>query len=137
MHQTNLLSDGRVDLDVPLMRYTILIFLSIMSLSVFSDEYFCNYKGGSSGTSTGVVIFERNQDGINVKYENSERTFEIIRDDEEVLLFQYINDNSNGTLSSIDLRSINKKSKKLTFHIIFMTYPEVSYHYQGECILND
>lgn len=119
------------------MRYTILIFLSIMSLSVLSDEYFCNYKGGSIGTSTGVVIFERNQDGINVKYENSERTFEIIRDDEEVLLFQYINDNLNGTLSSIDLRSINKKSKKLTFHIIYMTYPEVSYHYQGECILND
>jgi len=35
-----------------------------MSLSVLSDEYFCNYKGGSIGTSTGVVIFERNQDGI-------------------------------------------------------------------------
>ena len=108
-----------------------------MSLSVLSDEYFCNYKGGSTGNGTGVVIFERTQDGINVKYENFERTFEIIRDDEEVLLFQYINDNSNGTLSSIDLRSINKKSKKLTFHIIYMTYPEVSTHYQGECILND
>ena len=92
------------------MKKIFLYFLLLSSTSILSDEYFCNFKGGSGETIEGVVIFEKNQDGVLVKSEKSERTFEIIRDDEEVLLFQYINNVSIVCLAKLHFS---------TFKIIF------------------
>jgi len=114
-----------------------IILLAVLSSFVLSEDYFCNYKGGFSGSNEGIVIIERQYQGVIVNNQNVKTKFKVLRDDSEVLLFQYIENNLDGTLGMIDTRSIKKKSNRYTHHMISMTYPEVSYYFEGKCLKND
>ena len=111
------------------MRLIILIFLSFLSLDGFSEEYLCSLNNS-------VQIIERNQQGVKLKTENSESTYEVLREDEQVLIFLKFND-FDGNLITIDLRSMDKNSYELTIYSIFPSLPEYNSHSQGKCILND
>jgi len=126
---------------------SIFIFLSVLSSTIFSEVYFCDYKGGHLGGQEGKSIFTKLDTGVLVKHGNgNERTFDIVKEDDEMLIFNYINhwiDKKGKKLfSSIDLRMINKKENIYTSYIVSDKKPEFPLEYMvtmydGTCMKNE
>ena len=129
------------------MKVTVFFLLSILSLNVFPNVYFCNYKDSQRGGVEGKSIFTKLDTGVLVKHDNgNERTFDIVKEDDEILIFNYINhwiDKKGKKLfSSIDLRMINKKENIYTSYIVSDKKPEFPLEYMvtmydGTCMKNE
>jgi hypothetical protein len=129
------------------MKVTVFFLLSILSLNVFPNVYFCNYKDSQRGEVEGKSIFTKLDTGVLVKHDNgNERTFDIVKEDDEILIFNYINhwiDKKGKKLfSSIDLRMINKKENIYTNYIMGDKHPEIKLEYglslfDGTCLKDD
>jgi hypothetical protein len=132
-------------LDVSVIKITILFILSTLSFNIFSEVYFCNYKGGHLGVQEGKMIFKRIDTGVLVKG-RSERIFNIVKEDDEMLIFNYVNhwtdEKGKEFFSSVDLRMINKVNNIYTSFILSdkssefpIEYTVTNYH--GTCLTDD
>ena len=132
---------------IDLMKVTVFFILSILSLNVFPNVYFCDYKGGHLGMVEGKSIFTKLDTGVLVKHGNgNERTFDIVKEDDEILIFNYINHwidkKGKEHFSSIDLRMINKKENIYTHYILSDKSPEFPIEYgvtmyDGKCLKDE
>jgi len=126
---------------------SIFIFLSVLSSTIFSEVYFCDYKGGHLGGVEGKSIFTKLDTGVLVKHGNgNERTFDIVKEDDEILIFNYINyridKKGKENFTSIDLRMINKKENIYTSYIMSDKKPDFPLDYtlimfDGTCLKNE
>ena len=119
--------------------------LSSKASNIFSEVYFCDYKGGLLGQQ-GKVVIKKLDKGVLVKSEVSERIFNIVKEDNEMLVFNYVNHwtDKNGIkkFSSIDTRMINKLEKIYTSYIMSDKSPEFPIEYgvtmyDGTCLQDE
>tara|TARA_S200000501_G_scaffold367493_1_gene403890 strand:- start:78 stop:479 length:402 start_codon:yes stop_codon:yes gene_type:complete len=131
---------------VTVLKLKMFFILSILSLNILSDVFFCDYKGGHLGLGGGKVIIKKLDTGVLVKYDVSERIFDIVKEDDEMLIFNYVNHWTDETdkelFSSLDIRMINKVNKIYTHFIVSDKSPEYPIEYgvttyDGTCLKDE
>ncbi|MDA9175079.1 hypothetical protein N9E88_04625 [Gammaproteobacteria bacterium] len=146
IHESVLNKYSEMVLDVSVIKITILFILSTLSSNIFSEVYFCNYKGGHLGVQEGKVIIKKLDTGVLVKYEVSERMFNVVKEDNEMLVFNYVNHwtdmKGRKEFSTIDLRMINKKENIYTHYILSDKSSEFPIEYgvtmyDGKCLKDE
>ena len=151
VYSRDLIDDSKLSKDDP----TVVINANSAYNDGFTQKYYKDildekddeeYKGGHLGLGGGKVIIKKLDTGVLVKYDVSERIFDIVKEDDEMLIFNYVNHWTDETdkelFSSLDIRMINKVNKIYTHFIVSDKSPEYPIEYgvttyDGTCLKDE
>ena len=115
------------------------LLLSIGFSSVAAEnpnsEYFCDYKGGTTGDVTGLIHLRKLKDTIWVKRdENKPRIFQILEESNtHVLFYRSVEDTDKTPI--VVFFFLDTRENRIVRYTLFDNFPEVSYHFKGKCML--
>ena len=115
------------------------LLLSIGFRSVAAEytnsEYFCDYQGGTTGDVKGLIHLRKLEDTIWVRRnENKPRIFQILEESStHVLFYRMIEDTDKTPI--VDFFFLDTRENYVVWYTLFDRTPEVSYHFEGKCML--